>query len=294
MIRVLVCRCAQANRLSSEMVKAALDMGKTEGVSFTAIDDLCGLAARNPEWLRTFTEFHDVRIVACHPRTVRAILDSVQAQTDGPKLIDLSQFDSDALKQVTGKLSHTDAGPSPQQEQSPLPVPEAAPACIPEEWVPWYPLIDRQRCTNCGQCAAFCLFDVYRRDADGTVRVENPQNCKNNCPACARICPQAAIIFPKFSGGGTIAGEPVEDEIAENDRIRVDMKKILGEDPYAVLQLRNKRRLLLKEQQEQDRKIADEERARYRNNDNRSVSSSEEATDSAIGGLSTDTENPAT
>jgi NAD-dependent dihydropyrimidine dehydrogenase PreA subunit len=63
-------------------------------------------------------------------------------------------------------------------------------------WRPWFPVIDYDRCSACGQCEAFCLFGVYDV-ADQIVRVARPANCKNNCPACARVCPQQAIIFPK-------------------------------------------------------------------------------------------------
>ncbi|MGF1587138.1 MAG: hypothetical protein ACFCUM_17590 [Bacteroidales bacterium] len=36
-------------------------------------------------------------------------------------------------------------------------------------------------------------------------------SCKNNCPACARVCPGSAIIFPRFAEKSVIAGaEPGE------------------------------------------------------------------------------------
>ncbi len=55
-----------------------------------------------------------------------------------------------------------------------------------DAWKPWFPVIDPARCTNCMQCLTFCLFDVYGVDADQRLRVENPTNCKVNCPACSR------------------------------------------------------------------------------------------------------------
>ncbi len=61
----------------------------------------------------------------------------------------------------------------------------------------WYPVIDKDRCTDCGKCHDFCLFGVYTY-IDQEIKVVNPQNCKNNCPACARMCPSKAIIFPKY------------------------------------------------------------------------------------------------
>src|SRR5688572_7576418 len=68
-------------------------------------------------------------------------------------------------------------------------------------WKPWFPVIDYDRCTNCMQCLSFCLFGVYGADADGHIQVQNQDNCKTNCPACSRVCPEAAIMFPKYKAG---------------------------------------------------------------------------------------------
>jgi len=70
----------------------------------------------------------------------------------------------------------------------------------------WYPVVDGQRCVNCGHCLQFCLFGVYALDAHGKVRVTNPDNCKPGCPACARICPHSAIMFPLYEKDLAIAG----------------------------------------------------------------------------------------
>ncbi len=71
----------------------------------------------------------------------------------------------------------------------------------------WYPVIDYARCVSCGKCLDFCLFGTYSR-TDGKIVVSNPDNCKPGCPACARICPKAAIIFPHCSQDAVIAGSP--------------------------------------------------------------------------------------
>ncbi|MEX0741998.1 MAG: ferredoxin family protein, partial [Phycisphaeraceae bacterium] len=64
------------------------------------------------------------------------------------------------------------------------------------EWKPWFPVIDYDRCTNCMQCLSFCLFDVYGVSSEQKIEVHNNDNCKTNCPACSRVCPEAAIMFP--------------------------------------------------------------------------------------------------
>lgn len=71
----------------------------------------------------------------------------------------------------------------------------------------WYPVIDRSRCIGCGHCLQFCLFGVYASDDAGRVVIERPDNCKPGCPACSRICPEGAIIFP-MCDDSAIAGAP--------------------------------------------------------------------------------------
>ena len=60
----------------------------------------------------------------------------------------------------------------------------------------WYPVIDYSRCTNCMECIDFCLFGVYGVDQQDLILVELQDNCKKGCPACSRVCPENAIIFP--------------------------------------------------------------------------------------------------
>jgi ferredoxin len=77
--------------------------------------------------------------------------------------------------------------------------------------------------------------------------VVNPSGCKNNCPACARICPETAIVFPKYKQGGAISGSDSIDEAAEQQRQGQDLKTILGGDIYKALEQRKaKRQSILK------------------------------------------------
>lgn len=71
----------------------------------------------------------------------------------------------------------------------------------------WYPVIDYDRCTDCGQCLEFCLFGVYGRDDGGHVVVAAPDVCKPGCPACARVCPSQAIMFPLCDDPGIAGAE---------------------------------------------------------------------------------------
>ena len=105
-------------------------------------------------------------------------------------------------------------------------------------WKPWFPVIDYSRCTNCMQCLSFCLFDVYGVSKEGKLQVQNNDNCKTNCPACSRVCPEVAIMFPKYSSG-PINGEPVSDSDVKREKMKVDISALLGGDLYARLRERS-------------------------------------------------------
>ena len=74
----------------------------------------------------------------------------------------------------------------------------------------WYPVLDASRCRNCGHCRQFCLFGVYELDAHERVTVVKPEQCKPGCPACSRICPHGALMFPLYARDPRIAGAPGE------------------------------------------------------------------------------------
>ncbi|MGI9428169.1 MAG: ATP-binding protein [Bythopirellula sp.] len=86
----------------------------------------------------------------------------------------------------------------------------------------WYPVIDFSRCTNCLECIDFCLFGVYGIDGQETILVEQPDNCRQGCPACSRVCPENAIIFPQHKTP-TIAGSP---EVGGN--LKIDLSQLFG------------------------------------------------------------------
>lgn len=89
----------------------------------------------------------------------------------------------------------------------------------------WYPVIDYGRCTNCLECLDFCLFGVYGVDALDRIVTENQDQCKKGCPACSRVCPQQAIMFPEYktpaiagADGGAVGG------------LKIDLSRLFGGD----------------------------------------------------------------
>jgi hypothetical protein len=87
----------------------------------------------------------------------------------------------------------------------------------------WYPVIDYSRCTNCMECIDFCLFGVYGVDRVDTILVEQPDNCRKGCPACSRVCPENAIIFPQHKSPA-IAGSPD----GQAGGLKIDLSKLFG------------------------------------------------------------------
>ena len=108
------------------------------------------------------------------------------------------------------------------------------------DWKPWFPVIDYDRCTNCMQCLSFCLFDVYGVDDEQEIQVQNNDNCKTNCPACSRVCPEAAIMFPKYKSG-PINGDVVSDGDLDREKMKIDISALLGGDVYQMLRDRSQR-----------------------------------------------------
>lgn len=108
----------------------------------------------------------------------------------------------------------------------------------PGKWKPWFPVIDYSRCTNCMQCLSFCLFDVYGVSDDNKIQVQNNDNCKTNCPACSRVCPEVAIMFPKYQAG-PINGDEINEAEAGREKIKVDISSLLGGDIYSALKDRS-------------------------------------------------------
>jgi Pyruvate/2-oxoacid:ferredoxin oxidoreductase delta subunit len=87
----------------------------------------------------------------------------------------------------------------------------------------WYPVIDYSRCTNCMECLDFCLFGVYGVDSLDRILVESQDNCKKGCPACSRVCPEHAIMFPDFKSPA-IAGAAV----GSAGSLKIDLTKLFG------------------------------------------------------------------
>lgn len=143
---------------------------------------------------------------------------------DAKQTVDLLSWitgepNADQLKRYLAPQPTDDATfhlPSPQDEATPK--------------RRWYPVIDYSRCTNCMECIDFCLFGVYGVDSIDRILVEAQDNCKKGCPACSRVCPENAIIFPQHKTPA-IAG--AEGEVAG---LKIDLSKLFGGDTGDALE----------------------------------------------------------
>lgn len=189
---ILICRCAQVKILPSGSADRVCSALASSGRRFHVVADLCKLAANKDPLLGELAANNNLTVAACFPRAVRWLFDMAGAPlVPNVKLLNLR---TGRPENVEAELLKTNRAAN-ESDNSPN---SAAADNDGDSWVAWFPVIDRDRCRNCKQCMNFCLFGVYRLDEAGKVYVSNPRGCKTNCPACARMCPHGAIIFPKF------------------------------------------------------------------------------------------------
>ena len=160
------------------------------------------------------------------------------APADGAPVLVLGRLDEAPAADPEQEVHFRDLGEVDALEAA-REVREAAGARKLEAWKPWFPVIDFDRCTNCMQCLTFCLFDVYGVDDKKQITVQNQDNCKTDCPACSRVCPEVAILFPKY-GKGPINGDVVREQDVQREAMKVDISTLLGGDLYGSLRTRQR------------------------------------------------------
>ena len=139
------------------------------------------------------------------------------------------------------------------------------------EWKPWFPVIDYGRCTNCMQCLSFCLFDVYGVSKENQIQVQHQNNCKTDCPACSRVCPEVAILFPKYKSG-PINGDEIDPEDLRREAMKVDISALLGGDIYQALRDRSaKAKSRVSKERDQDKALKERMRCLQKLSDSMEV-----------------------
>jgi Pyruvate/2-oxoacid:ferredoxin oxidoreductase delta subunit len=249
--RIVYCHCAHTDLVPAAAREAVLSEIRTrcgEGLAgaaleFEAVADLCELAARRDPAMKRLAEGGALTIVACYPRAVRWLFAAAGAPLPekGTKVLNLRADGPEKVLRAlapTGRSRRKSAKAGGRAAAHALSADLEA-AARAAEWIPWFPVIDYSRCKNCKQCLNFCLFGTYALSAAGKVEVRHPDHCKTNCPACARVCPELAIIFPKHRGAPIDGAEVQATDLKRGD-VRVGLKARSREDIYAALRGRSR------------------------------------------------------
>ena len=225
---ILFCNCGYSDIIDSDIKADILNNLATAKLDFEVVQDLCELASKKDPRLKGWAQADSLTIIACYPRTVKWLFNSVDAAMDIEKTKFFNMRTGNA-QQISSSLfgEKTVAG-----DKRKIQLEEKG------SWIPWFPVIDYDRCKNCKQCLNFCLFSVYELSKTDQVQVTNPTGCKTNCPACARLCPHKAIIFPKYADS-PINGDEVDDSQNDSEKTTPDLGAVDGENLYEMLKQRS-------------------------------------------------------
>jgi Pyruvate/2-oxoacid:ferredoxin oxidoreductase delta subunit len=213
--KITICACVSRNIIDKEEVASLAAALDNDGYEIIIEADLCKSAASPEPEIAT-----EGVIAACHERAVRSLLYRTGLKAE--RIIDIrSGSYTDALEQLG--VEQKDNEKYTLTKEVYIKKIESFPQEISID--AWYPVLDKKRCTNCGKCHDFCLFGVYALDKK-VVKVIQPQNCKNGCPACARVCPSKAVIFPKYDKS-PINGGLTDDETFNPDEMDAMYKERL-------------------------------------------------------------------
>jgi ferredoxin len=220
---ITICVCSSRTFIDKDKVSSIAALLRGKGHEITIKPDLCKMIMlKNPD----LNDISSSTILACYPRAIRSLLDTMQLKAG--KVIDIRNGEIKEILNLMQVESSPDAVDDNEKGKVMLEI-EQFPAESGTD--AWYPALDKEKCMECGKCHDFCLFGVYTIE-NKKIKVVNPQNCKNNCPACARVCPSKAIIFPKYGkspiNGGTEMEEafnPEEMDLMYKERLKYRLQQ---------------------------------------------------------------------
>lgn len=219
---LIFCNCG-AGIISDEKKDAIGQSFRKLDVDVFELHDICAFSLNEKAFLSKLEiDYNKKYIVACYPRAIKNIFAQNNISLSNYEVLNFRELSAKNIVEILEKeIDKSSVSPKYEVLKSNLDVP------------PWYPVIDKSRCTLCGQCARFCVFGVYKFNKK-KLEVVNPLSCKNNCPACGRTCPTSAIIFPRLPESSVLSGaEPGKEE---------PVKKPKKEGLFVLLNERNSAR----------------------------------------------------
>jgi hypothetical protein len=183
-----------------------IDLLAERGADVLVLPHIYDMTPKDPALRRLRSHEGPLTLLTWLPeRPARWTLDALEIPAGDVQFVCLAeQTTPEAAVDATGLHGAADAAGAVEELDAPAPA-------------RWYPVIDYDRCVLCGQCMNFCLFGVYSEE-DERIVATTPDNCKPGCPACARVCPAGAIMFPHYTEDDVIAGRADEaQETAEQE-----------------------------------------------------------------------------
>jgi len=228
---VVLCQCRHRGLVDGQRLRRLRQALRASAHRLVEVADLCAVAATGDAALAQVLQAPSVVLCGCHERALRSLAARLAGRPlPALRCLDLRDPAAPEPAQALGL-------PDPPDDTAGASGPADTPGLPGAGDDAWYPLIDLERCVHCGQCQSFCLFGVYTRTAAGTVTVTQPRQCKTDCPACARVCPENAVIFPKCPDEA-INGAALTAEQLAGARIRLEPSQVFGGDLRARLAAR--------------------------------------------------------
>lgn len=236
---IVICACSSRDFITDKQVAELAASLRMAGYDVDIEADLCELALTDADALASLAS--KTTIMGCYTRAQRALVATVGCEE--PSSLNIRGRKTEEILRKVG------IDPNVQQQNGWQEEYDKAMAQISSFEVKvatdaWYPVLDYEKCVNCGKCHDFCLFGVYSIE-EGKVKVTQPQNCKNNCPACARVCPSEAVIFPKYDRSPVNGGTASEEGV-----IMLNMDSMYADALRARLEQRRASVMLFKDKQQ--------------------------------------------